>query len=222
MQYMNVPLISVHTPKVAGTSFLKLLSTAFGENSVLFDYGEDPADHRSRAILDPESYRLDPITSIAPYRIVHGHFRPEKYDALVDAFRLTFLRHPIDNVMSIYRFWRAHSSEIPYTPLFHYFKERDLSVQRLAMLPAIRFLYTKTYFGSFDMTRFNFIGDYRNYPRELQRLGSLLGVELDLGLRINVTREIAGDDPRSDRSAIAALSDILADDIGFYERYAGM
>lgn len=220
MLTVTTPIVSVHTPKVAGSSFLHQLRTVFGEASLLLDYDDDPADIRSRRNIDPESYHLDPITTIAPYRVVHGHFHPGKYDALGNAFRLTFLRHPVDNVMSIFRFWSAHPPQMWDSPLFHYFKENALSVQRLAMLPAIRFLYSKTYFGGFDMSRFDFIGDYRDYPRELQRLGRLLGVEFDLALRLNVTQEIQRDDPKSALQDTSGLSEILAEDIRFYERHA--
>lgn len=221
MPIVTTPIVSVHTPKVAGSSFLHQLRTVYGETNLLLDYGDDPVDIRSRRNIDPESYRLDPITTVAPYRVVHGHFHPGKYDALGDTFRLTFLRHPVDNVISIFRFWSAHPPQMWDSPLFHYFKENALSVQRLAMLPAIRFLYSKMYFGGFDMSRFEFIGDYRDYPRELQRLGGLLGVEFDLSLRLNVTQDIRGDGPKSTPLDTSGLSEILAEDIKFYERYAG-
>lgn len=221
MPNLTIPIISVHTPKVAGSTFLQQLRTVFEDDSLLLDYSDDPADHRSQGSLDPNSYQLEPIRTIAPYRAVHGHFRPEKYDGIGQAFRLTFLRHPVNNVISIYRFWRAHPAEMWNTPVFRYFKEHALSVQRLAMLPTIRFLYSKTYFGGFDMNRFDFIGDYGDYTRQLQRLGVRLGVEFDLGLRVNVTQDTLGDDLKSDASEIAALTEILADDIKFYEQYAG-
>lgn len=221
MPRVTTPIVSVHTPKVAGSTFLQQLRAAFGEANLLLDYGDDPADICSRWNIDPESSRIDPIATIAPYRVVHGHFHPAKYNALDEAFRLTFLRHPIDNVMSIFRFWSVHPPGMWDSPLFRYFKENKLSVQRLAMLPAIRFLYSQTYFGGFDMTRFNFIGDFRVYPQELQRLGDRLGVEFDLTLRLNVTSEIQDNNPQAPPPDTGVLSDILAEDIRFYERHAG-
>lgn len=216
-----IPIISVHTPKAAGSTFLQQLRSAFGESSLLLDYGDDPADLCSRWCIEPDSAHLDPITTIAPYRVVHGHFHPAKYNAIDEAFRVTFLRHPIDNVMSIFRFWSVHPPGMWDSVLFRYFKENKLSVQRLAMLPAIRFLYSRTYFGSFDMRRFDFIGDYSDYPRELQRLGGLLGVDFDPKLRLNVTPDIHEDNLHLATSDSSDLSDILAEDIIFYERYAG-
>lgn len=221
MPSQTIPIVSVHTPKVAGSTFLQQLRATFGDTNLLLDYSDDPADISSRWNIDPEWSRLNPITAIAPYRVVHGHFHPAKYNKLDEAFRITFLRHPVDNVMSIFRFWSVNPSGMWDSPLFRYFKENKLSVQRLAMLPAIRFLYSQTYFGCFDMSRFDFVGDYSDYPGELQRLGDRLGVEFDLALRLNVTPDVQGNNLQTDPPGTGALSDILAEDISFYERYAG-
>lgn len=221
MAALRTPIISVHTPKVAGSTFQQQLRMAFGESNLLLDYGHDPADISSSWNIDPELFHINPITTIAPYSVVHGHFHPAKYDSINQAFRLTFLRHPIDNVLSIFRFWSANSPEMWSSLLFRYFKENGLSVQRLAMLPAIRFLYSKTYFGGFDMRRFDFIGDFTDYPQELKRLGDQLGVEFDLSLRLNVTERPNEKNWQLSSFETDALSTILAEDIGFYEKYAG-
>lgn len=221
MYSLTTPIISVHTPKVAGSTFLQQLRLAFGDENLLLDYSDDPANISSRWNIDPECVYLDPINSIAPYRVVHGHFHPAKYNKLDEAFRMTFLRHPVDNVISIFRFWSANPPGMWDSPLFRYFKENKLSVQRLAMLPVIRFLYSQTYFGGFDMSRFDFVGEYGDYPRELQRLGGRLGVEFDLALRLNVTPTIQEKNLQVTQLDACALSDILAEDIRFYERHAG-
>lgn len=217
----NRPIISVHTPKAAGSSFLQQLQRVFGGENLLLDYDDDPADVRSRRNIDPDSYGLKPITSLRPYRAVHGHFHPAKYDFVGNAFRLTFLRHPVDNVVSIYRFWALHSESQLDTPAFRYFKQQQLSLQELASLPIIRHLYTRTYFENYDMGRFDFIGSYSNYHRELQRLSELLDVEFDSTLRVNVTDEITSQFRLPDTLDTASLSEILSDDISFFERYAG-
>lgn len=217
-------VISIHTPKVAGSSFLHQINSIYGEDKLLLDYQDDPVDPRSRVNIDPAVYRLNPIRTIAPRRIVHGHFHPGKYDCLPNAFRMTFLRHPVDNVLSIYRFWCAHGKETWDSPVFQYFKEHSLSLERFAMLPKIRNLYSEVYFGGFDMGRFDFIGDYRNYDKELQRLGVLLGVEFDMSVRLNVTQEYAGEGGGAldaGGETIESLGNILEQDIRFYERYAG-
>jgi hypothetical protein len=221
MVNFQFPIVSVHTPKAAGTSFIQQLRTTFGEDSLLLDYSEDPADVRSRQNMDPESYRLELTKSIFPFRVVHGHYHISKYDGLSDAFRLTFLRHPIDNLLSIYDFWSLQSIDTWDNPLFKYFKEKSLPPERFAMLPTIRYLYTRTYFGGFDMSRFDFIGDYQHYSTELFRLGALLGVGFEPSVRLNVTQNLPGYQPRINSVDRAILGELLVEDILFYEKYVG-
>lgn len=77
-------------PKVAGSSFLQQLKNQFGEHELLLDYGDDPVNPLSIVSIDPNRYIVESIKSI-----VHGHFSPHKYANLNNAFRMTFLRHPM-------------------------------------------------------------------------------------------------------------------------------
>lgn len=220
---MEHPIISVHVPKVGGTSFLQHIKREYGEHNVLLDYSDDPVDVRCRMNIDPDYYRQHPIVSIAPYCVVHGHFHAGKYEYMEHARRITFLRHPVDNVLSIYRYWTVHHESAFAGPVFKYFKMSNLSIEALAMLPKIRFLYSETYFGGIDMTRFHFVGDYSKYDRELMRLGALLGVNFSVDVRVNVTRAFPGGDCiyTPDAKTRTALEKILAQDIRFYEQHAG-
>lgn len=223
---MDQIIVSVHMPKVAGTSFLNQLRTLYGEQSLFLDYRDDPTNPLSVRNIDPHFYDIDPIKTIAPYRAVHGHFHPGKYDKLDGAFRLTFLRHPVDNIVSIYEFWRAHEKGFWAHPVFSYFKESNLPITRLAMIPQLRYLYSCSYFGGFNMDRFDFIGDYSQYDQELARLGTRLGVSFDLGVRHNVTANLSrmssrlpGRQKAISDNDYAELAGILKDDIEFYEKY---
>lgn len=217
-------VVSVHIPKAAGSSLLQQFKDSLGERKILLDYEDDPVDLRSRACIEPEAYALNPIRSISPYKLVYGHFQPAKYDGLFGAFRMTFLRHPVDNVQSIFRFWSAHSRETWDSPIFHYFKDNELTLERFASIPRIRYLYTQTYFGDFDMSRFDFIGDYARYDDELFRLGGSIGIELDPAVRLNVTQSYI-DEKQSELWKCDGdgqrLEEILKEDIAFYERFAG-
>lgn len=221
-------IVSIHMPKVAGSSFLHQLKKLYGEHQLLLDYNDDPANPLSVVSIDPNIYNIQPIKTIAPHKVVHGHFHPNKYSNLNNAFRMTFLRHPIDNVLSIYYFWRAHDRETWDSPLFHYCKDANLSLLRFAMLPKVRYLYTCSYFGGFDMDQLDFIGDYAKYDQELVRLGSRLGVRFDLNVRQNITEkyfeESSNLENRRANDAKAEyenLANILKDDIDFYEFYKG-
>lgn len=219
---MIYPIISVHTPKVAGTSFQHQLQRAFGEEKVLFDYRDDPVDVLCRMNIDPQYFERNPIHSIAPYKVVHGHFHVAKYSYLENSRRITFLRHPVDNVFSIYRYWKSHQESDLDGPIFKYFKRNNCSLEELAMIPKIRYLYTESYFAEVDMTSFEFVGDFSSYEEELARLGRVLGVPFFSDLRVNVTSERNGysDEPLTAKMR-KFLECALASDIRFYERYAG-
>ena len=221
-------IVSVHVPKVAGTSFLHQLKEIFGEKSVLVDYNDDPVYLQSIVNIDPNCYELDPIKTIFPYKVVHGHFQPGKYAHLRDAFRLTFLRHPIENIVSIYFFWMAHDRNFWNSPIFHYCKDRNLSLIQFATLPKLRYLYSRTYFGDYNMKHFDFIGDYKKYDSELVRLGEKLGVSFDANVRLNETVGYMTSlgltnvmRPSITDAEYEKLAEILKDDIDFYEAHRG-
>lgn len=221
-------IVSVHVPKVAGTSFLHQLKALYGEERLLCDYKDDPVDPRSIINIDPYRYAVEPIETIAPFTIVHGHFHPRKYEKLKNVFRVTFLRHPIENIVSIYNFWRMHDRNFWDSPIFQYLKDSDISLQRFAMLPKIRYLYSDSYFGEFDMDLFDFIGDYEKYDQELKRLGECLGVKFNLEVRLNVTKDHIQSSTTFDRLRLvigqkeySILSEILKDDIEFYLTHCG-
>lgn len=217
------PIVAVHTPKAAGTTLKHHFEQAFDERELQFDYTDDPADPSSAWNLDPERFARAPITSIAPHRIVFGHFAARKYGGLRDAFRLTFLRHPVDNVISIYRFWMKHGRDEWQSPLFRYVRGAELSLERFAELPLIRYLYSRVYFADGALDGFAFVGDHGRFDDELARLGAALGVTFDPAVHLNPTdasgRSRAGERPG--RAVLATLTRLLADDIELYEAYRG-
>lgn len=225
---MSRTIISVHMPKVAGTSFLHQLKMLYGSQKILLDYDDDPSNPLSIINIDPNYYDAFPIEALAPYKVVHGHYHPRKYSRVNDAFRLTFLRHPISNIKSIYDFWTAQDESLWDHPIFKYFKSEGLTLTRFAMIPKIRYLYTQTYFGGFDMTQFDFVGDYAHYDEELLRLGNCLDLTFDLRVRHNLTDKYFNNEStdRVNRSVISdvehnELAIILKDDIVFYKTYKG-
>lgn len=217
-------IISVHTPKAAGTSLVRLFQQAFGEQSVLCDYTDLPADPGAAMYLDPDGWN-DRRPEYLPesIRVVHGHFVPDKYDLIPNAYRLTFLRHPVDNIVSIFFYWQKYCPS-PTTALYDYFRSRQLTVIELARLPLLRYLYTRTYFGSFDMNRFDFVGCHEHREEDLRLLSDYLGLSLDASVRLNTTDETEPNAARTelmqDRRMMLKLRDILHDDMLFYERYA--
>jgi len=220
---MVTKIISIHTPKAGGTSTLALWKQAFGEKRVLMDYDDPPGNPSANFIIDPVGWAEQrPTTLPDSIQVVHGHFRPSKYDLLKDVFRLTMLRHPVDNLISIYCYWK----KIPPQPnaVHQYFLVNKLDVLGLARLPIIQNLYSDTYFGGWDMRRLDFIGRHETRADDLLRLTEMLGIRTDINYHLNTTEpegvNLEKEAILSDQKLMGCLKDLLVNDIHFYERYA--
>jgi|SRR5208282_5789694 len=224
----NMKMVSIHVPKAAGTTRLHILQRMFDELSILPDYDDDPCNPLAPPNQDPGVWLARRPTALPDgVRVVHGHFPARKYDLLKDVVRVTFLRDPIDNLISIYLFWQRLELNTNSNPLHRYFVEQKLDICGLARLPMIRFLLSRSYFGDWDMRRLDFIGCFDRQAEDLRRLGVLLGLPLDeglLSLHVNRTLPPGAEGERealkADRLTIDRLTDLLVEDIRFYERYA--
>lgn len=202
---MKVPrVVAVHFPKAAGSSLVQQFGAVL-KSQMAVDYAADPLAHAAKSRAFP-----------AGKSIVIGHFRPDRYDG-ADAFRMTFLRHPVANVISTYYFWKTIPDR---SHLMHHQFLRDRpSLLAFARDPRIRYLMSQTYFSGYDMTRFDFIGFDETRSADLAALSGLLGINLCDKAHVNRTDASAEyQAAQGDQRLHAALADILADDIDFYER----
>lgn len=220
---MGLKIISIHAPKAGGTSTLALWKQAFGEERVLMDYDDPPGNPSATFLIDPVGWgESRPTTIPEPIQVVHGHFRPGKYDLVKDAFRMTILRHPVDNLISIYCYWK----KIPPQPnaVHHYFLTNNLDVLSLARLPIIQNLYSNTYFGGWDMGRLDFIGRHETRADDLQRLAGMLGISIDTNLHLNATEpdgaNLEKETILADSRLMDQLRNVLTKDISFYEKHS--
>lgn len=107
---ISKPLISIHIPKCAGTSFIEVLNTWF--KKVYFHY---PNEKRGKA---PKQHKLThgllkkrPIESLC----IHGHFNNARgygvsdYYPEIDQF-ITILRDPFDIHISVYRHLKSRGA----------------------------------------------------------------------------------------------------------------
>jgi hypothetical protein len=217
---MSVEIISVHFPKGGGSSVFQSLVTAYGKDAVCCDYIDDPADPCSHYSLDPEGCRRKARDAgCAPgVKVIHGHFHPSKYDFIAHAKRITFLRHPVDNLISIYFYWKTCEKG---NCLFNHFRDNQLTLLDLPRLPAIRYLLSRTFFGDVDMNRFDFIGFMESYSADIRALSRLLSLPV-FESNENFNRYSNYQEEReaikSDNRLMSMLHDDLAEDIKFYER----
>jgi len=217
-------LISVHFPKAAGSSLVKAYEMSFGRDRVLRDDENDPLDPCGIMYLDPARYEQLKPTSLSEYAVIHGHFHVGCYDRIPGALRVVVLREPIDNIISIYYYWKLISrrGDTGYKGhcLYRYFCEAQPSLLEFAEIPAIRHMMTRVYFRDVDMSRFDVIGDYVDANGYLQQVANLIGTDLGRLPRVNVTE--SSDERRAaleDGRMLSRLRDLLSDDVKFYERY---
>lgn len=201
------PIISVHLPKSGGTSIRRCLEAQFGERG-LFDYGRGP--------LGPQAHVVE--TGLPEgVEMVHGHFRPARYDAVGEAFRMTFLREPTDLLLSFYFFWR----EMPFEgqALHRKFLDERPDIESFAAWPPIRRLSSDTFFGDYDMARFDFIGFHETRQDDMARVNDMAGLRLNAAQHDNPTNNDREERQavREDQALMGRLRDILADDVCFYE-----
>ena len=201
------PSISVHLPKSGGTSIRRCLEAQFGERG-LFDYGRGP--------LGPQAHVVE--TGLpARVEMVHGHFRPARYDAVGEAFRMTFLREPTDLLLSFYFFWRTMPFE--GQALHRRFLDEQPDIEAFASWGPIRRLSSDTFFGGYDMARVDFIGFHETRHEDMARVNALAGLKLDSERHDNRTENDRTERQtvREDQALMGRLRDILADDVRFSE-----
>jgi hypothetical protein len=91
-------LIFLHLPRTAGTTFASILRRLYGPDAVLELYGAGPEEGWDA--LAPEA--------AARIRVVTGHFAFGVHERLPQPSRyITFLRDPVDRVISHYRYVRS-------------------------------------------------------------------------------------------------------------------
>ncbi len=212
-------LIGVHCPKAGGNSVISALQIAY-QGRIQLEYDESPSAVESPVTFDPVGYFNRRSIIPAGVECIYGHLHINKYRHVANAKRFTILREPIANMISIYWFYRSLPANVGGLVL-RYCKENDLSVLDMARIPRYRCLMSETYFGGVDMGCFDLIGRHHRWPETINALSSLSGVTLNNDLRMNVTPKFEErQEMESDANLRSQLSDILRDDLVFYERHA--
>jgi hypothetical protein len=197
-------IISIHVPKTAGSSLHSQFVALFGDR-VALDIAHDPftaAGQQKGTYPDGKA-------------VLHGHFAARRYEA-ENAFWLTFLRNPIDNLISIYFYWK--SIHTPAQELHRRFLTERPTIVELAKYNGLQRLFSETYFGGFDMRRFSFVGFHESRDRDIPWLGSQIGLPLRSEVHINASDDCDERQSMTNNAQIRSeLASILSDDMRFYE-----
>jgi hypothetical protein len=219
VEELDRPLISVHFPKASGSSFRIALERALGREAVLGSYDCDPIDPANPMWIDPDWFLRRRPRDVKPFAVVHGHIPIVKYGLLPSAHRVVMLREPVENLISIYYYWKSlFATEFTSHAVFEFVKNQRLSLLEMAEIPSLRRLMSRTYFGGYDMGRFDVIGTYDNRIAFVEAVSKLIGVPLAAHIRENVTPPSEErDNILADAKVNATLRNLLQDDIRFYE-----
>ena len=175
-------LISVHLPKTAGTSFERSLRRHFGAQ-LQRRYADKPLHHHPlrrnlRAAREGLCGRHREEASPA---CIHGHFLPLSYRHLAhraDVRFVTWLREPIDRLLSHYHYWRrAADSDARDTlqdpmqdKVQRRMREENWSFEQFAQRRELRNVY-RAFLWGFPVERFDFIGITEHYASDLREFG---------------------------------------------------
>lgn len=168
-EFEMIKLISIHIPKTAGTSFYHILQQVYGEHlSISFkrrDY--------MKLIREKKELQFDKSVYV-----VHGHLyyhEVKKLHQTHQAKLITWLRHPVNRVISNYEFFTSSLHE-PHRNLANY----EINKHRLDedILTYAEKIENRNRMSDFlkgiRLEQMLFIGIQENFRKDVERLGNLL------------------------------------------------
>ena len=162
-------MVSVHLPKTAGTSFRATLEDHFGPR-LRSDYDDMPL-HKGAAernLAGLEGAVANFLGNFDGVGCIHGHFLPMKYLLLRDRLNtefVTWLRHPVDRLVSHYDFWKRQYDPATAGPLHRTVVAQDWSLERFCLSEELRDVYA-TFLWAFPLEYFAFVGIVEHYAED--------------------------------------------------------
>lgn len=202
-------LLSIHIPKTAGRTFREILRSQYGVNGVL-SLDHHYLANRKERLEDYPTHR---------YPVIHGHLPYQQISkaGLPTSRYITWLRHPVDRVISNYYFYC--SSEYPAL------KRRDPTKE---LIPFERFIRRSTrrniickYLEGMPLNDFFFVGFQDQFDTDIRKLGQKLGWQLNaehLALRINDNTKARQSAPSLSEELILKIRAYNEKDLALYEK----
>ncbi len=209
-------MIFAHQAKTGGSSLVRCLEIALGRECV---YDDNVAgQRRKRFPLLKFVFALLDRRKISSCRLIHGHFSPEKYrNSFPNAIYLTFYRHPVQQLVSLYYFWKRVVPTKDKNPLRMRLLKEDLSMRAFSEMVCCpenieRFLYF------YRLENFDFVGisEAHGASLELFSLQYLPGVRLEAeSANVNPDKPI-GEGYDLDLETLESLGRLLAPMVELY------
>lgn len=192
-------LISLHFPKTAGTSFRKTLEDNYGDK-LLQDYQN----------IDINNINLN------KYNAVHGHLSIHKYFKIYpNAKVITWLRNPLDRIISYYNFWNSHN-KYKNMGVWHdkFVKEKPTFREFITKWTDLHKEFT-IYTKNFDHNNFFFVGITERYNKDIEKIGEKLNWSNIIKYNENTS---TNNMDISDKD-IKLFNEIFKDEINFYKYF---
>lgn len=180
-----IELLSLHIPKTAGTSFYRTLQSVYGVRGV----------GRFELIKEKPFYNSEPFDRNrveSDIRVIHGHFTPssvERYLGGLDAPMITWVRNPVDRVLSNYFYLKKILSSIVNEEQnnLHILEKLERTLLEFAHAEINRDRMAK-FTDGMALDDFFFVGIVEQYDRDLEYLARRLKWTNYSSSRDNATR----------------------------------
>lgn len=207
-------IVYIHIPKTGGSSILQLFHKNFDEAEICAVkrnlFKENPSAAPSSLLLNAVSPRT---------RVLHGHFTYEEVAPLLalhpNAKVITFLRNPVDRVVSNYSYFKTRILEgkVPA----HQLARESETLKEYASLPASQNRMSRFLKGISPENLF-FTGFLENFEDDLERLFGLLGLQIEVIPFINENKESRSKKQSLTMEEYKYLEKLNADDMELYRR----
>lgn len=171
-------------PKTGGMTFRTHLERIYGKKLVFHDY--TPCGHPDYKNEPPPPYLLKILRNPKKPTIIHGHFLMRRYTHIPNLNYITWMRNPVDRLISHYYFWLRGPD--PNHEYCNKLVKKGLSITAFAQLMSNMF---SKRFAPLDIKDFAFIGLTEQFNNSLKLFYAMYAPDKQPDMSIYENRNVA-------------------------------